>query len=134
MRKVVLSMYVSLDGVMEDPGGAEGFEHGGWSMQFFDEEAAKYAYHQLFASDALLPGRVTYQNFAAAWPSMADEAGFANRMNSLPKFVVSTGLEESLEWNNSSLVKDNVAEEVARLKQQPGRDILSTAVASLCTR
>jgi dihydrofolate reductase len=123
MRKVVLSMYVTLDGVMEDPGGAEEFEHGGWSMQFFDEDAAKYAYDQLFASDALLLGRVTYQGFAAAWPSMTDEAGFADRMNSLPKFVVSTTLEE-VQWNNSSLIKENVAEEVSRLKQQPGQDIL----------
>src|SRR4051794_2682910 len=116
-------MYVTLDGVTEDPGGAEDFEHGGWSMRVFDEEAAKYAYDQLFASDALLLGRVTYQGFAAAWPSMTDEAGFADRMNSLPKFVVSTTLEE-VEWNNSSLIKENVAEEVAKLKQQPGQDIL----------
>ncbi len=123
MRKVVLSMYVTLDGVMEDPGGAEGFEHGGWSMQFFDEDAAIYAREQLFASDALLLGRVTYQGFAAAWPSMTDEAGFADRMNSLPKYVVSTTLDEA-EWNNSTLIKENVAEEVAKLKQQPGQDIL----------
>ena len=66
MRKVVLSIYVTLDGVMEDPGGAEEFEHGGWSFQFFDKEAAIYARDQLFASDALLLGRTTYQGFAAA--------------------------------------------------------------------
>ena len=123
MRKVILSIYVTLDGVMEDPGGAEEFEHGGWSIQFFDQEAAKYAFDQLFASDALLLGRVTYEEFAAAWPSMTDEAGFAERMNSLPKFVVSTTLEEA-EWNNSTLIKDNVAEEVSKLKQHPGQDIL----------
>ena len=123
MRKVIASEYVTLDGVMEDPGGAEGFEHGGWSMRFFDEDAAKYAQDQLFASDALLLGRVTYQGFAAAWPSMTDEAGFADRMNSLPKYVVSTTLEEPLEWNNSTLIKGNVAEEIAKLKQQPGKDI-----------
>ncbi len=123
MRKVVVSTYVTLDGVMEDPGGAEGFEHGGWSMRFFDEDAAKYAFDQLFASDALLLGRVTYQGFAAAWPSMTDEVGFADRMNSLPKFVVSKTLDE-VEWNNSRLIKENVAEEVSKLKQQPGQDIL----------
>ncbi len=131
MRKVIASEYVSLDGVMEDPGGAEEFEHGGWSLQFFDEEAAKYAYDQLFASDALLMGRVTYQAFADAWPSMTDEVGFADRMNSLPKFVVSTTLEEPLEWNNSSLIKENVAEEVSKLKQQPGQDILIYGSADL---
>ncbi len=123
MRKVVVSEYVTLDGVMEDPGGAEGFEHGGWSFQFWNEEAAKFKFDELFASDALLLGRVTYQGFAKAWPSMTDEAGFADRMNSLPKFVVSTTLEE-VAWNNSRLIKGNIAEEVYKLKQQPGQDIL----------
>jgi dihydrofolate reductase len=80
-------------------------------------------YDQLFASDALLLGQVTYQAFADAWPSMTDEVGFADRMNSLPKFVVSKTLEE-VEWNNSSRIKENVAEEVSRLKQQPGQGIL----------
>jgi dihydrofolate reductase len=124
MRKVIVSEYVSLDGVMEDPGGAEEFEHGGWHNPFFVEEIGKYKFDELFASDALLLGRVTYQGFAAAWPSMTDEAGFADRMNSLPKFVVSTTLEEPLEWNNSRLIKGDVAEEVSKLKQEPGQDIL----------
>ena len=123
MRKVVVSEYVTLDGVMEDPGGAEGFEHGGWSFQFWNEEATKFKFDELFASDALLLGRVTYQGFAKAWPSMTDESGFADRMNSLPKFVVSTTLEEVV-WNNSRLIKGNIAEEVYKLKQQPGQDIL----------
>jgi dihydrofolate reductase len=130
MRKVVVSTYVTLDGVMEDPGGAEGFEHGGWSMRFFDEDAAKYARDQLFASDALLLGRVTYEGFAAAWPSVTDEVGFADRMNSMPKFVVSKTLEE-VEWNNSRLIKENVAEEVSKLKQQTGQDILMYGSADL---
>ena len=124
MRKAIVSEYVTLDGVIEDPSGAEGFEHGGWSMQFFDEEVANYKYDELFASDALLLGRVTYQGFAAAWPSVTDEVGFADRMNSLPKYVVSTTLEEPLEWNNSSLIEGNIAGEVSRLKQQTGQDIL----------
>jgi len=123
MRKVIVSEYVTLDGVMEDPGGSEGTEHGGWSFQFWSEEAAKFKFDELFASDALLLGRVTYQGFAKAWPSMTDEQGFADRMNSLPKFVVSTTLEK-LEWNNSRLIKGNIAEEVSKLKQQPGQDIL----------
>ena len=123
MRKVVLSMYETLDGVVEDPGGVEGFEHGGWSFRFWNEEAADYARDQLLASDALLLGRVTYQGFASAWPSMKDEAGFADRMNSLPKYVASRTLDE-VEWNNATLIKGDVAEEVARLKQEPGQDIL----------
>jgi dihydrofolate reductase len=123
MRKVIVSEYVTLDGIMEDPGGAEGFKYGGWSFQFWSEETAKYKFDELFASDALLLGRVTYQGFAKAWPTITDEAGFADRMNSLPKFVVSTTLEV-VEWNNSTLIKENIAEEVARLKQQPGQDIL----------
>ena len=123
MRKVIVSEYVTLDGVMEDPGGGEGTKHGGWSFQFWNEEAAKFKFDELFASDALLLGRVTYQGFAKAWPSMTDEQGFADRMNSLPKFVVSTTLEK-LEWNNSRLIKDNITEEVSKLKQQPGQDIL----------
>ena len=122
MRKVIVSEYVTLDGVMEDPGGGEGTKHGGWSFQFWSEEAAKFKFDELFASDVLLLGRVTYQGFARAWPAMIDEQGFADRMNSLPKFVVSTTLEK-LEWNNSKLIKGNIAEEVSKLKQQPGRDI-----------
>jgi len=113
MRKLVLSAYVTLDGVMEAPS---------WSAPFWNEEAAKYAFDQLFASDALLLGRVTYESFAAAWPSMTDEEGFADRMNSLPKFVASTTLGE-LQWN-AARIQGEVAEEVAQLKQQPGQDIL----------
>src|SRR5450759_5038940 len=87
MRKLVVTEYVTLDGVMEDPGGSEGTKHGGWSFQFWNQEAAKFKLDELFASDALLLGRVTYQGFAKAWPSMTDELGFADRMNGLPKFV-----------------------------------------------
>ena len=78
MRKVIVSEFVTLDGVMEDPGGAEKFEHGGWTMPYWDEEIGKFKFDELFASDALLLGRVTYQGFAAAWPSRTDEAGFAD--------------------------------------------------------
>ncbi len=106
-------MYVTLDGVMEEPA---------WTAPYWNEEAAKYALDQLSAADALLLGRKTYQGFSAAWPSMTDDEGFANRMNSLPKFVVSTTLEEA-EWN-ASLIKANVAEEVSKLKRQSGQDIL----------
>ncbi len=123
MRKIVVSEFVTLDGVMEDPGGAEKTKHGGWSFKFRDDEVPKYKLDELFASDTLLLGRVTYEGFAKAWPSMKDEVGFADRMNSLPKYVVSMTLKE-VGWNNSRLIKTNVTEEVRKLKQQPGKDIL----------
>jgi len=123
MRKVVVTEYVTLDGVFEDPGGGEGTRHGGWSFQFWNEEAGKYKFDELFASDALLLGRVTYEGFAKAWPTMKDGGEFADRMNSIPKYVVSTTLKD-LEWNNSHLIQGNIAEAVAGLKQQEGQDIL----------
>jgi dihydrofolate reductase len=123
VRNVVVSEFVTMDGVMEDPGGAEGFEHGGWSFQFSSDEAQKYKYDELFAADALVLGRVTYQGFAAVWPNVTDEQGFAERMNGLPKYVASTTLHD-LDWNNSTLIEGDVAKAVAELKQQPGQDIL----------
>jgi len=123
MRKVVVNAYVSLDGVVEDPGGAEKFEHGGWHNPYFNGEIQQFQIDGLFGSDALLLGRITYQGFADAWPSITDEQGFADRMNSLPKYVVSTTLNR-VEWNNSQLIKGNIAEEVSKLKRKPGQDIL----------
>ena len=114
MRKVVVSEFVSLDGVMEDPS---------WTAPYWNDEIAEFKRAELFAIDALLLGRVTYQGFAAAWPGRTDEAGYADRMNNLPKYVVSTTLDRA-EWNNSTIIKENVADEVARLKEQPGQDIL----------
>ncbi len=115
MRKIIVSEFVTLDGVIEAPDQ--------WSFQFWSEESAKFKLDELKASDALLLGRVTYQGFAAAWPSMTDDEGFADRMNGLPKHVVSTTLDE-VEWNNSRLIKENIAENITELKQQPGQDIL----------
>jgi dihydrofolate reductase len=101
-------------------------------MPFFNEEAASYAQDQLFASDGLLLGRTTYEGFAAAWPSMEEQEGdFAVRMNTLPKFVASTTLDEPLAWQNSSLIKGDVAQEVRKLKEQPGQDLLMYASAGL---
>jgi dihydrofolate reductase len=131
MRKVVAAVYLTVDGVMQDPGGVGEIEHGGWSNAYFNDELAKYQYDQLFASDALLLGRVTYEGFAAAWPSMEETEGeFAVRMNSLPKFVASSSLREPLDWN-ATLLKGDVPEEVAKLKQQPGQDILIYASGEL---
>ena len=123
MRRIVVSEFVSLDGVMEDPGGAEGYAHGGWTFKYPDPEGMKYKLDEVMTHDAMLLGRVTYQGFAAAWPSVTDEAGFADKMNGMPKFVVSTTLD-TVEWNNSTLIKSDVEREVAALKQQPGQDIL----------
>jgi dihydrofolate reductase len=130
MRRVVVTEYVTVDGVMEDPGGGEKSKHGGWSFQFWNDEAAKFKFEELFASDALLLGRVTYEGFAAAWPTIKDEAGFADRMNNLPKYVVSATLDE-VTWNNSTLIKGNIVEEVRKLKEQPGQDILVAGSSDL---
>jgi dihydrofolate reductase len=123
MRKIVVSEFVSLDGVMEDPGGAEGYAHGGWSFKFHNPGGMQFKLDELKTHDAMLLGRVTYEGFAKAWPSITDEVGFAERMNSMPKYVVSTTLQE-LEWNNSTLISSDVEREVAALKEQPGQDIL----------
>jgi dihydrofolate reductase len=124
MSKLVVSEFVTLDGVMEDPGGAEGFDRGGWAFQFErGADGDKFKLDELMAADALLLGRTTYEGFATAWPSRTDEAGFADKMNSMPKYVVSTTLE-SLEWNNSTVIKGDAAGEIAKLKEQVGGDIL----------
>jgi dihydrofolate reductase len=122
MRKVVVEVYTSLDGVIQPLDWMPPSETG-------REERGKYARDQLFESDALLMGRETYEIFANTWPSRtaADdglgEAGFIDRINSLPKFVASRTLKEPLSWN-ATLIKGDVAKEVARLKQQPGQNIL----------
>jgi dihydrofolate reductase len=132
MRKVIVSEFVTLDGVMEDPGGAEGFEHGGWSIRLGSEEQERFKFDELASADALLLGWKTYEGFAAAWPIMMDAyegprraelQEYADMMNSYPKHVVSTTLQEPLEWN-ATLVKGDVAGEVSKLKRQPGEDIL----------
>jgi dihydrofolate reductase len=122
MRKVIVSEFVSLDGVVEDPK---------WTFQFGSDEQEEFKLDELAAADALLLGRVTYEGFAAAWPSATDEEGYADRMNGYLKHVVSTTLEEPLEWNNSTLIKGDVAEGVAELKEQPGKDILVYGSARL---
>jgi dihydrofolate reductase len=122
VRRVVVAEYLSLDGVAEDPGPAGEFEHRGWTVAYWNDELGEYQSDQLFASDALLLGRVTYEEFVASWPLRSGDP-FTDRMNGLPKFVASTTLEEPLEWN-ANLLKGDVAEAVARLKQEPGQDLL----------
>jgi len=124
MRKVVAAEYVTVDGVMTDPGGTGEIEHGGWSSPYFNDELAEYQTEQLLASEALLLGRVTFEGFAAAWPSMEETEGeFAVRMNRLPKFVASKTLREPLAWNGT-LLNGDVAQAVEKLKEQPGQDLL----------
>jgi len=130
MRKIVVSEFVSLDGVIEDPGGSEKSRHAGWTIPYWGDDIGKFKYDELVASDAQLLGRVTYEGFAAAWPSQQDEAGFADRMNTMPKYVVSTTLKRA-EWNNSHILRQNLADEVSRLKAQPGQDILVAGSATL---
>jgi dihydrofolate reductase len=120
--RVVATEYVSLDGVFEEPGQ--------WSGPFFNDEAAEFKLAELQASDALLLGRKTYEGFAAAWPSMTDEAGFAEKMNTMRKYVVSTTLDR-VEWPGSRLIKGDLAAEVRRLKQEPGKDLLLSGSAQL---
>src|SRR3712207_2305957 len=130
MREVVVSEFVSLDGVMEDPS---------WTFQFGSEEQEKFKFAELSASDALLLGRVTYEGFAAAWPQMMEQYSgprraelgeYAEMMNGYPKYVVWTTLGEA-GWNNSTIIRENVAEMVSELKQQPGKDILVFGSANL---
>ena len=111
MRSLVVTEFVSLDGVMENPQ---------WTFRYWNDEIAQFKGEETTASDALLLGRVTYEGFAAAWPQSKDEG--ADYFNSVRKYVVSTTLDKA-EWNNSVLIKDNVVEEITKLKQQEGKDI-----------
>ena len=119
MRRIVVTEFVSLDGVMEDPGGSEGTPFGGWTFKFPDPEGMKYKLDELFAHDAMLLGRVTYDGFAEAWPGRTDDVGFADRMNTMPKYVVSTTLREA-SWSNSTVISGDVAAQVAGLKADRG--------------
>jgi dihydrofolate reductase len=112
MRNIVVTEFISLDGVIEEPG---------WTFPYWNDEIAQFKDVEQQTSDALLLGRVTYEGFAAAWPDSPDEG--AAYMNSVRKYVVSTTLEAA-EWNNSTLIRDNVVEEIRRLKEQEGKDLL----------
>jgi dihydrofolate reductase len=124
MRKIIAAEFVTLDGVMEAPGSGDTTlpERRGWSEPYMNEEIGKLILDQMDASDALLLGRKTYQDFAVFWPSVPDEDPFGKRMNNTAKYVVSTTLDEA-DWKNSRLIKGDVVEEVSRLKGQPGKNI-----------
>jgi dihydrofolate reductase len=132
MGKLVVTEFISLDGVIEAPGGGPGFEHAGWSFKFNrGEEGDKFKYDELMASDAQLLGRVTYEGFAAAWPTMGAHQ-FAAKMNSMPKYVVSTTLSDSdAGWTNSTVIRGDVAAQVSALKAQFAGDVVVAGSAQL---
>lgn len=122
MRRIVVSEFLTLDGVMQDPGGADGFARGGWAFQFNrGPEGDKFKTDELMAADALLLGRVTYQGFAAAWPSRTGD--FADKMNGMTKHVVSTTMQRA-DWKNSVIIANNVVDQLRQIKAQRGQDIL----------
>jgi dihydrofolate reductase len=121
MRQLIVTEFVTLDGVMEAPGGEPTHPHTGWVFDFIGPEQQEYKLREVLEADAHLLGRVTYESFAGAWPERQGE--FADKMNSFPKYVVTTTLDE-LEWNNSIPIKGDVAAEVAKLKNEDGGPIL----------
>ena len=122
MGKIVVTEFVSLDGVVEAPGGGEDFKYAGWSFEFNrGEEGDKFKLDETTASDALLLGRVTYEGFARSWPGREGE--FADKFNTMPKYVVSTTLENP-EWTNSTVLEGDVAEQVARLRDEHDGDVV----------
>jgi dihydrofolate reductase len=122
MGRIVVTEFVSLDGVVEAPGGGEGFRHDGWSLEIErGEEGNQFKLDETMSSEALLLGRVTYEGFAASWPSRTGE--FADKFNSMPKYVVSSTIE-SPEWTNTTVLGGEVAEEVAKLKGALEGDIV----------
>jgi dihydrofolate reductase len=125
MGKLVVSEFVSVDGVFQDPGGAEGFDRGGWSFKAeHGEEIDKFKFAELTAADAQLLGRTTYEGFAKAWPQMEETEGeFAVKMNKMPKYVVSNGIENPT-WENTTVIRENVGDEVRKLKDEIEGDIL----------
>ncbi|MDX6668997.1 MAG: hypothetical protein QOK04_2377, partial [Solirubrobacteraceae bacterium] len=129
MGRIVVTEFISLDGVVEDPGGAEDFKHGGWSFEINrGDEGDKFKLDEALNADALLLGRVTYEGFAEAWPSREGE--FADKFNNMPKYVVSSTLEDP-EWSNSTVLKGDVVEEVSKLRQGPDGDIVVHGSAQL---
>jgi dihydrofolate reductase len=129
--RIVVTEFVSLDGVMEAPGGGEDFKYAGWSFEINrGEEGDKFKLDETMNSAALLLGRVTYEGFARAWPSRTDEAGFAEKFNSMPKYVVSSTLKDP-EWTNSTVLEGEPMEAVSKLRQEVDGDIVVHGSAQL---
>jgi dihydrofolate reductase len=129
MGRIVVTEFVSLDGVMEAPGGGEDYKHGGWTFEISrGEEGDKFKLDETMASEALLLGRRTYEGFAGAWPSREGE--FADKFNSMPKYVVSSTLKDP-DWSNTTVLDGELADDVAKLKEQHDGDIVVHGSAQL---
>src|SRR5436853_5571994 len=129
MGRIIATEFVSLDGVVEAPGGGEEFEYAGWSFEIDrGEEGNKFKVDETFESEALLLGRKTYEGFAAAWPSREGE--FADKFNSMPKYVVSSTIEKA-EWNNSTVLRGDVVEEISKLRHELSGNIVVHGSAKL---
>jgi dihydrofolate reductase len=129
MGRIIATEFVSVDGVMQAPGGGEEFQHAGWTFEIDrGEEGERYKLDETMQSAALLLGRRTYEGFAAAWPMMQGE--FADKFNTMRKYVVSTTLKDP-SWNNSTVIDADVADAVSKLRQEPGGDILVNGSAQL---
>ena len=133
MGKLVVTEFVSIDGVFEDPGGSENYEHGGWTFEYDrGEEGNQFKLDELMQAEVQLLGRVTYEGFAAAWPSR--EGPFAEKLNNDPKYVVSTTLTNPT-WQNTTVISENVPGEIARVKRATQGTVLvagsGTLVATL---
>ena len=130
MKRIVVTEFMSLDGVFEDPGGAEGFKYGGWTMSYGNDEFMKFKSEELKAADVQLLGRITYEGFAQAWPEYSGDE-FSDKFNAMPKYVISSTLKKA-EWNNSHIIKNDFAKEIARLKEEEGKgDILVSGSGQL---
>jgi dihydrofolate reductase len=129
MGKLVVTEFVSVDGVFEDPGGAEGYEYGGWTFEYDrGDEGNKFKLDELMEAEVQLLGRVTYEGFAAAWPSR--DGPFADKINNGPKYVVSSTLQNP-EWQNTTVISGDVAGEIAKLKERTEGNILVAGSGTL---
>lgn len=134
MGRIVVTEFISIDGVIEDPGGSEDFKHGGWSFEFNrGEDGNRFKLEETQNAEAMLLGRVTYEGFAEAWPQRTeeDETGFADKFNNMPKYVVSSKLKEPLEWNNSKLLEGDPIKATEKLKDELDGEIVVHGSATL---
>jgi dihydrofolate reductase len=127
--RVIMSEFLTLDGVMQAPGGSDedtrgGFEHGGWQLALFDDVVGAFVMGGIAEAGGLLLGRRTYEIFAAHWPNQPEDDPLAPTLNKLPKYVASRTLEAPLEWENSTLLEGDVTDAVSKLREQPGGDLL----------
>jgi len=128
---IVVTEFISLDGVIEAPGGGEGYKHDGWTFEFDrGEDGDQFKLDEVLEADAQLLGRRTYEGFAAAWPSYTDQVGFADKMNSMPKYVVSKTLQTA-DWNNSTILSGDLVDDVTKLKRDVDGVILVAGSAQL---